>query len=513
MYRFGFSSPWVWALAFVLAVSSMRAQAQSLPSIPLKDKEARSWAAGVSAREQAIAREIHLAGNKEFVESRYAQALLKYKEAIRHWDHPAIRFNMAVALINLDRPVDAKDNLERSLLHGVAALGADAHGQALTYRKLLDAQLVHLTIACEEPGATVTLDGKFLFTGPGNTQEIALPGEHQVVTTKAGFVTSSETFTLVAGRSYEIKPVVKLASELKALAAGEPCKDDRAARPYVPYTPTLKSAARVAATPVHPGAVIPAPYTPPTTGTIYRSPLTNTAPQGGLPAVPSLPVPAENTESTFALLVKSAMTPTPPGQSTTLPPGSPTSMSQGALLEPPSPYPPQPPILTPPMPTPLLTPTYQPRMPTYQPPMHQPPMHQPPMHQPHMPSVPAPHSTHQPPMPSVPNPTPTAQPPTPTYRPPAAMPQPSMPTIPTPRMPYQPPTATYRPPTPTYQPPTPTYRPPTPTYQPPTPTYRPPTPTYQPPTPTYRPPTPTYQPPTPTYRPPTPTYQPPTYRR
>jgi hypothetical protein len=125
MCRFSLSSALAWALGFALALSSTRAQAQALPSIPLKDRQSRPWAASVSARDQAIARELYGAGNQEFVESRYAPALKKYREAITHWDHPAIRFNMAVALINLERPVEASDNDVSSAHPDVSAPSAD----------------------------------------------------------------------------------------------------------------------------------------------------------------------------------------------------------------------------------------------------------------------------------------------------------------------------------------------------------------------------------------------------
>jgi hypothetical protein len=168
----------------------------------------------VSESEQAIALELYVAGNLEFTESRFAQALAKYKEAIQHWDHPAIRFNMAVCLINLDQALEAKENLERSLTHGDRPLGADAYSQGLTYRKLLDAQLAHVKVACQEPGTQVTLDGKFLLTGPGAVDQFLVAGEHQLVATKVGFLTASNTLVLIAGKltTYKLRPL-----ELKAV--------------------------------------------------------------------------------------------------------------------------------------------------------------------------------------------------------------------------------------------------------------------------------------------------------
>jgi len=203
----------VWLFACAVAMLAPRASADpaTIPKAPRDDK-ARPWAKGVSEDEQEVARSLHAEGNAEFAELRFAQALAKYKEALRHWDHPAIRFNIAVSLINLDQPVEAKDNLERSLTYRAAALGGDAYTQAMTIRKLLDAQLAHLQITCSEPGAVVTLDGKYLFTAPGTMEQFLLPGEHQLAATKSGLRTEVMTVTGVAGRltAFDLRPAPEM---------------------------------------------------------------------------------------------------------------------------------------------------------------------------------------------------------------------------------------------------------------------------------------------------------------
>jgi hypothetical protein len=196
----------------MVCVFALSSRADAQPS--LGSQPARAWVTGVSDSEQAIATDLYAAGNREFTESRFAQALAKYKEAIQHWDHPAIRYNMAVCLINLDQLVEARDNLERSLAYGARPLGANLYAQGLTYRKLIAGQLAHLKISCREPGAEVTLDGKWLFTGPGVTEQFVLPGEHQVVATKRGFDTASDTVIGVAGKLIEHDIAPRFATRL-----------------------------------------------------------------------------------------------------------------------------------------------------------------------------------------------------------------------------------------------------------------------------------------------------------
>jgi tetratricopeptide (TPR) repeat protein len=175
----------------------------------------RPWAAGVPPERQTAALALFKQGNQQFEESQYLEALAIYKRAIALWDHPAIRYNLAVAHIHLDQPLEAYENLEPALRYGAAPLGGEVHTQALTYQKLLLGQLAELQVSCREPGARVELDGARLFVGPGETTRRLRPGSHQLVAAKPGFLTESRAVLLLPGKLV----VEKLApTPLKALA-------------------------------------------------------------------------------------------------------------------------------------------------------------------------------------------------------------------------------------------------------------------------------------------------------
>jgi len=179
------------AVLLAIALAGGRAQADDKP-----------WAAGVSEQDQAAALAMYRDGNTEFEGSRYAQALAKYREAVKHWDHPAIRFNMAVALINLDQPLEAYESLERAMKFGADPLGAEGFAQAVTYKKLLDGQLTHLRVTCDSDGAEVTLDGKPFLKCKGEAARMLVPGEHQVVASKQGYQTETAALVLVPGKEH-----------------------------------------------------------------------------------------------------------------------------------------------------------------------------------------------------------------------------------------------------------------------------------------------------------------------
>lgn len=188
-------------------VASSAAPSRSSSSSSSSSSSARPWATGVSEADQARALEIYVAANRAFVERRYADALLQYKGALTHWDHPAIRFNMVVCLLELGQPVEARGHLERSLAYGAAALGPDAYAQALGHRDRLDRQLVRLTLDCPEPDEDVLLDGQLIFKGPGQVTRFVLPGEHQVVASKQGYLPATKRIMLVAGKpeTYQVR--------------------------------------------------------------------------------------------------------------------------------------------------------------------------------------------------------------------------------------------------------------------------------------------------------------------
>ena len=147
----------------------------------------RPWAAGVSEADQTAATDLLARGNDLLDQGAFPQALELYRQAMAHWDHPAIRYNLAVALIMLERQIPAYEELQHALRYGEQALEPDVYRQALAYQRLLHAQIVELTIACPIGGTQITLDGKVL-DKPCAATRFILPGRHELVASKLGYV-------------------------------------------------------------------------------------------------------------------------------------------------------------------------------------------------------------------------------------------------------------------------------------------------------------------------------------
>lgn len=183
---------WVW----VTLLWALPAVADSSQTVQI-----RPWANGVSDGDRLSALKAFEVANAEFSALRFSEALVKYQEAVKSWNHPAISFNIAICLINLDRLVEARSYLEQGLTWGAAPLGDAAYLQGLTYRRLINSRLAKLAIVCNEPQTHVTLDGRYLFTAPGRVEIYILPGEHQIVAAKSGLSIASETVMLSAGQT------------------------------------------------------------------------------------------------------------------------------------------------------------------------------------------------------------------------------------------------------------------------------------------------------------------------
>lgn len=174
----------------------------------------RPWAEGVTDENQRMARAAFQEGNRLLKESLFAQAIVKYQEALAGWDHPAIHYNHALALSTLDQPLKTREELLQAMKYGAAPLGEDQFQQAERYKILVEKQLTHITIQCDSAGAAVTLNGRALFTAPGQYQGFVLPGEQLVSAAKDGHVSDERIMDLDAGKPVTVRLGVYTEAEL-----------------------------------------------------------------------------------------------------------------------------------------------------------------------------------------------------------------------------------------------------------------------------------------------------------
>jgi hypothetical protein len=127
------------------------------------------------------------------------KAVARYKEALTHWDHPAIHYNLALALVNLDRPLELHASLVRALADGADPLGEDKFARAKDFMILVEKQLVKVEYTVKIPGAVLILDGEQVMVGPGTYKAMVRAGSHSLTAQAENYVPTRLNLKLVGG--------------------------------------------------------------------------------------------------------------------------------------------------------------------------------------------------------------------------------------------------------------------------------------------------------------------------
>lgn len=187
------------------AVSSLSASA---------DADRRPWAEGIPLEQQRKAQLLLDEGNALLKESFFAESIPKYRASLAIWDHPGAHYNLALALLTQDDPIETLEHFQKAIAFGSYPLEEDKFTNAQKYIALLEKQVAHVDVSCDEPGATVRLDGKFLFEAPGRFKGLVLRGEHSVAATKPGYEKTELNPHLEPGAPYVVKLHVYRPDEL-----------------------------------------------------------------------------------------------------------------------------------------------------------------------------------------------------------------------------------------------------------------------------------------------------------
>lgn len=171
------------------------------------DEPERPWAKGVPKDKQARAIALFREGNSALKESLFPKAATTYREALQVWDHPAIHYNLALALVNLDQPIEVHEHLTAALKFGAAPLDDDKYQQAQRYLALIERQLTKVKVTCTFTGAQVKLDGRPLFVGPGSWEGQVRAGPHTLTASQEGLLSDERSVVLAGGdtQTFDLK--------------------------------------------------------------------------------------------------------------------------------------------------------------------------------------------------------------------------------------------------------------------------------------------------------------------
>jgi hypothetical protein len=178
----------------------------------------RPWAAGVAADEQAKALTLFREGNQAHNDGLFAKAVEVYREALKHWKHPAIYYNMALSLTNLQQPVEVEAALQEAIKFGAAPLEKGKFEHAKQSLVLIEGQLATIEISCQKVGAKVSIDNKEVFiVEAGKTNKVkqrVKVGKHTFVAEKPGYATGIDAPDIQAGETFRAELKLYTAEEL-----------------------------------------------------------------------------------------------------------------------------------------------------------------------------------------------------------------------------------------------------------------------------------------------------------
>ena len=142
----------------------------------------------VSPEDERLAQIAFREANADLNDGFFKKAAEKYRKALSHWNHPAIHYNLALALINLDQPIEVFDELTSAMAYGPGPLGGkEKFDHANEYMRLDQGQLADLEVSCDKIGAKVAVDGKEVFIAPGKFHEKVRVGKHTFYADKQGY--------------------------------------------------------------------------------------------------------------------------------------------------------------------------------------------------------------------------------------------------------------------------------------------------------------------------------------
>ncbi|XYH94970.1 hypothetical protein ACMHYB_45255 [Sorangium sp. So ce1128] len=180
--------------AVLLGVHVAPARADGQPPMP-------PWHQGVPEERKRKAEQLFQEGRELHRSAILAGARAKYEEALRYWEQPELRVYLGRVLIGSGLPLQAYENLQKTLQWGPGALDPQIEAEArASMRELMRQELALIEIRCDEPGAAVLLDGRPWFVGPGAERRLVPPGEHVVTARKTGYYAVVKPVVVLAGK-------------------------------------------------------------------------------------------------------------------------------------------------------------------------------------------------------------------------------------------------------------------------------------------------------------------------
>lgn len=188
-------------LALALLVLSAPPAAAQQPGPVASLKHEPAWTRNVSLEQQQAAVVPFEQGNKLLKESLFIEAAKKYRESLQHWDHPATHYNLALAMMNLDKPDEVYALMIVSIAHGQAPLGADRYQHARRYIERMEHDYARMKLSCQaDTSVTLKSEVQHLPVSCQRFERLLRPGPYLLSATHKGYQLPDVKLTLAPGQ-------------------------------------------------------------------------------------------------------------------------------------------------------------------------------------------------------------------------------------------------------------------------------------------------------------------------
>lgn len=179
------------------------------------------WDVNATAEQKARAKQLVMQGNQHLSDGLMERAAISYRDASKQWNHPAIWYNLALALVSLDQPVEMYEALLKARQwqdHSTPPLDEAKYAKIKDYLLLVEKLIATVEISCQKEGALVSLDGKRVFVvekgKPNKYVGKVRVGKHTFVAEKPGFATPVDAPFIGPGETFRVELRLFTADEL-----------------------------------------------------------------------------------------------------------------------------------------------------------------------------------------------------------------------------------------------------------------------------------------------------------
>jgi hypothetical protein len=169
-------------------------------------EEARPRLTQVSNEHRRAATALVEEGNTLLHESRFPEAEMKYSAALALWEHPAIHYNLALAIPQTLRPAEIYEHLLAATQHGDGPLGTGRYKHARNLTERMEAEYAQVEISCDCEASAKLSSGEWLVRkGSGRFEGLVPPGTHILVAALKDHPPTEKALTLRRGERVRLR--------------------------------------------------------------------------------------------------------------------------------------------------------------------------------------------------------------------------------------------------------------------------------------------------------------------